>query len=108
MENDKNRALETDNEYNLTVPYVVYRDSLRDNRWVVRKLIVALIITVVLVFASNIAWLIVWNQYDFSGEQIETTVDSEGDGIANYTGGNGGVIVGEGNSAPNEVVEGET
>lgn len=97
-----------ENKENLTVPYVVYRDAIADNRWVVRRLVIALIIAVFLVFASNIAWLFVWNQYDFSGETIETTVDTEGDGIANYTGGDGGVVIGESSSAENELVDEET
>ena len=84
------------------VPYVVYRDAIADNRWVVRRLVIALIIAIFVVFASNIAWLYVWYQYDYSCEYVETTVDSEGDGIANYTGGDGGVMVGESNGETNE------
>ena len=101
---------ETDREVenNLPVPYVVYRDAISDNRWVVKKLVWALIVSIILIFASNIAWLIVWNSYDFSGGSIETSVDSEGDGIANYTGGNGGVIVGESGSSENLLVGEET
>ena len=83
----------------ITVPYVVFRDDQTHHRWVVSRLIWALIIVTFLVFASNIAWLIAWNQYTFLGDEITTTVDSEGDGIANYTGGNGGVInIGESDS----------
>lgn len=87
--------METMNQEPTTVPYVVYRDAISDNQWVVRRLVRAIIIMALLLFASNLAWLYVWNQYDYSGETIETSVDSEGDGIANYTGGNGGVIFGE-------------
>ena len=94
-----------ENRENLVVPYVVYRDAIADNRWVVKRLVIALIIAIFILFASNLAWLWVWNQYDFSGDYVETTVDSEGDGIANYTGGNGGVVFGEGNSEENPMVE---
>lgn len=76
----------------ISVPYVVYRDAIDDNRWVVKKLVVALIISVVLLFISNLAWLYCWNQYDYCTETVTTTADSEGDGVAvNITGGNGGV-----------------
>ena len=91
-----------ENNEMISVPYVVYRDAIADNRWVVRRLAIALIVAVCLIFASNIAWLYVWNQYDYTSESIETTVDSEGDGVANYTGGDGGVIIGESDGAENE------
>ena len=80
-----------------SVPYVVYRDAIDDNRWVVKKLVVALIVAIALLFVSNMAWLYAWNQYDYSS--VETTVDSEGEGIANYTCRDGGVATyGESNS----------
>ena len=88
----------------LTVPYVVYRDSVAHNHWVVKALVIALIISVFLIFASNAVWLYAWNQYDYSTEETVTTVDSDGEGIANfnYTGGDGGVIFGEGYSTQGE------
>ncbi len=84
----------------VTIPYVVFRDLQTHNRWVVKGLVVALVITIILLFASNTVWLVFWNQYDLTTEDTVTTVDSEGDGIANYVEGdvigNGGVIIGEG------------
>lgn len=84
-------------ELPVSVPYVVHRDAIDDNRWVVKRLTIALIVAIALIFVSNMAWLFVWQQYDYS--TVETTVDSEGDGIANYTGRDGGVATyGESNS----------
>ena len=93
----------------VTVPYVVIRDMQTHNRWVVRTLVRAIIICVFLIFLSNAIWLYVWYQYDYSGEETEvvTTVDSEGDGIANYTGHDGGVSIGEGNSQKDNTDENE-
>lgn len=82
------------------VPYVVYRDQNSENRWVVERLVKALIWAVILVFLSNIAWLVAWNLYDYSS--VETTIDSEGDGIANYTGGDGGVTTYGENYSPKD------
>ena len=48
--------------------------------------------TVLLMFISNAAWLYAWMQYDYSS--TETTVESDGNSVANYTGGDGGVIYG--------------
>lgn len=84
-------------EHVQVIPYVVYRDSLAHNRWLVKGLVIALVIAIVLMFASNAIWAYIWYQYDTVTEETVTTVDSEGEGIANYTGGDGGVIYGEGN-----------
>lgn len=92
MENSNKKELPA------SVPYVVYRDSIDDNRWVVKRLTIALIVAISLMLASNLAWLWVFQSYDYSTEETVTTVDSEGDGIANYTGGNGGVNIGEGDN----------
>lgn len=90
MNNDRN--LPAKNDTPQTVPYVVYRDAVADNRWLVKKLVIALIIAVCLMFASNVAWLVVWNSYDYSS--TETIVDSSENGVANFTGGNGGINYG--------------
>ena len=85
-------------ENQLNVPYVVYRDAIADNRRAMRLWATIAIIAIVLMFASNAIWLWVWNSYDIASEQV--TVDSSGEGIANYNyaGADGGVIIGEGNS----------
>ncbi len=80
----------------IVVPYVVYRDSLAHNRWVVRALVITLLVIAVFLVVSNAAWVYFWNQYDYSSDEVVTTIDSEGDGVANYTGGDGGVIYGKG------------
>ena len=92
------------------VPYVVYRDAVSDRQWIVKMLVRAIVVLVIVIivesvilYLNNRAWLHTWEQYDYSGESIEASVDSEGDGIANYTGGNGGVIYGEGDSAQDNV-----
>ena len=59
-----------------------------------KRLIVALIIAIVLFFASNAAWLWAWTSYDYSGE--ESTVDVTAlDGPANYIGGAGTIRNGD-------------
>lgn len=61
----------------------------------VKRLIVAIAIAVILLAVSNLAWLWVWNQYDFSSESY--TVESNDDGISNYlnSGMNGEINNGE-------------
>lgn len=95
--NDKGRNVSAkDNNVPVSVPYVVYRDAVSDNQWVVKRLVIAVIVAVCLMFASNIAWLIVWNSYDF--ETTETVVESNDTGVANYTGGNGDINYGTSDS----------
>lgn len=60
---------------------------------VIKKLLTALIVTILLLFTSNIAWLVAWCQYDYS--TIEVTQDSENSGDCNYIGEEGDIIYGE-------------
>ena len=76
----------------VSVPYVVYADTVANYHWVIKKLVIALVVVVCLMFASNLAWLIVWQSYDYSS--VETTLESDGNSIANYTGGDGCVVYG--------------
>ena len=84
-----------------TIDYIVYRDAIADNRWVIKRLVVALIVAIALLFVSNMAWLYAWNQFDYSS--TETTLKSDGNSVANYTGGDGGVVYGgESNGTEND------
>ena len=73
------------------VPYIVHESAMARNERTIKRLVIALIIAVFLIFASNAAWLYVWQLYDYSSEQ--TTVEAE-DGIANYIGNDGRIIFG--------------
>lgn len=74
------------------VPYVVFDDMVANYQWIIKKMVWALIVAIALMFISNMAWLFVWQMYDYSS--TETTVESDGNSVANYTGGDGGVIYG--------------
>lgn len=69
---------------NTTIPYLVYESTMARMDRNIKRLIIALIICIIVIFACNAYWLYAWMQYDYSGEEI--TVDSS-DGIANYIGG---------------------
>ena len=60
-----------------------------------KRTMIALILTIFMLFASNAAWLWAWMQYDYSSETTETTTETvtvDGkDGIASYA-NNGGVV----------------
>ena len=79
------------------IPYFAFEGTMARMVYIIRRLIVALVICIIVLFVSNAVWLYAWMQYDYSGEEI--TVDSN-DGIANYIGGSGGIVNnGENNSA---------
>ena len=82
---------------NTNVPYIVYESAQARSERHIRRLVIALVIAIVLIFASNAAWLYCWMQYDYTSETTETiTVDGK-DGIANYADNGGSVINGTSN-----------
>lgn len=53
-----------------------------------------IIILIIALVGSNMAWLAVWNSYDFEGYELST----DGGGNANYIGNDGTIYNGEGSS----------
>lgn len=78
------------------IPYIVYEASEARAERSIRRLIIALVIAVVLLFASNAFWLHAWMQYDYADDSVE--IDA-GSGTANYIGEDGDITNGEDNSA---------
>lgn len=73
------------------VPYIVYESEAARHERTVKRLITALLIAILLIVGSNLAWLYVFNQYDISSE--EYTVNNTDDGNANFLeAGSDGVI----------------
>lgn len=68
------------------IPYIAFESELARNERTIRRLIISLVLSVVLIFASNAVWLLVWCQYDYSGEETTTTttVDQDGKGTNVY------------------------
>lgn len=84
--------------YKEPVPYIVYEGTMARFERTIKRLIIVIIVAVVTLFASNMAWLYVWNSYDY--EDTSIVVDGESKGNANYIGAGAlGVISnGEGGS----------
>ncbi len=73
------------------VPYIVYESEASRHERTVKRLLTALLITILLMVGTNLAWLWVFNQYDITSE--EYTVNNTDDGNANYLeAGEDGVI----------------
>lgn len=76
---------------NNTVPYIAFEAELARMERMARRLFILLIITISLLFGSSMAWLYVFNTYEFTTEEIE--LDGSTGGNANYIGaGSNGVI----------------
>ena len=61
---------------NESIPYIVYEAEMSRNERHVKRLWVALIITIILIFASNAIWVWYISQYDF--ESYDYSQDGQG------------------------------
>lgn len=79
----------------IVIPYIAYEIAEAKNERLIRRLIIALIITIILMFITNIFWIYEFCSYDYLTE--ETTVDADC-GTANYIGQDGDIVYGTNNS----------
>lgn len=93
------------NDEKMYVPYIVYEGEMARQERHVKRLVVMLAVMLALFFASNMAWLYVWNQYEYVDEDV--TVDSQDGGNANYIGNDGAIINGYGDSKKKNTQEEE-
>lgn len=63
----------------LTVPYIVHESAMARSERHIRRLVIALIVAVVMIAVTNIAWLYVWNSYEYVGDS--TTYSQDGEGV---------------------------
>lgn len=76
------------------VPYIVHESAMTRQERHIKRLVIALIVAIALIFASNAIWLYAWMQCDYTSEQTETvTVDGK-EGVANYIGNDGDIVNG--------------
>lgn len=75
------------------IPYYVHEGTVSRFERMIKKLVVALMVAIILVFASNAIWLYAWLQYDYAGiENVDVNGES---GVANYIGNDGNITNGE-------------
>lgn len=75
----------------INVPYIVYESEAARHERTVKRLLIALLVTILLMVGTNLAWLYVWNQYDFSSESY--VIEGHENANANYLeSGEDGVI----------------
>ena len=66
---------------NEPVPYIAHESIIAKMERTIRRLFVLLIITVVMIFASNALWLYFWNQYEYEDSSETYTYDQDGEGV---------------------------
>lgn len=64
------------------VPYIVYESEAARHERTVKRLITTIIFTLCLLVITNLAWLYVFNQYDFTSETY--TIEGQDNANANY------------------------
>ena len=82
---------------NFSVPYIVFEGVEAKSERTIKRLIIALVITIALLFATNLVWLIEFFSYDYVSEDTTTTVEADS-GTANYIGQDGDITYGTDNS----------
>ena len=73
------------------VPYIVYESEAARHERTVKRLLAALLITILLMVGTNMAWLYVFNQYDIVSEDV--TIESDSAANASYMGANASGVI---------------
>lgn len=81
---------------NNSVSFIAFEATCTRFDRIIKRLTIALVVCIILVFASNAAWLYAWMQYDYYGtEETTETVTVDGkEGVANYANNGGSVVNG--------------
>lgn len=80
------------------IPYIAYESALARNERTAKRLIVSLIICILLLMISNLAWLYALSSFEYVAEDTTTTVTQDGEG-QNVYGDNNRVNDGAENSS---------
>lgn len=71
------------------IPYIAFEAEMARHERTVKRLVLALVVAIALIFVSNMGWLWFFNQFEF---QTETVMFDTEDGGDNSYIGNDGVI----------------
>ena len=80
------------------IPYIAYEGAMARHERTVKRLIIGIVIAVILLFATNVAWLCMFYQYDM------VSYEQDGEGINNICTGTQGSII---NGAKTKVTDTE-
>lgn len=71
----------TPTDLNVSVPYVVHEAEVSRQERQIKRMWIALIVLVVALFLTNMAWIGVFNSYEYSSEETIYQQDGEGTNI---------------------------
>lgn len=75
-----------------SVPYWAYEGAITRCERIIKRLIIALIVSIIAIVATNAIWLYEWSQYDYTSDMSAETISIDSkDGIANYIGNDGSI-----------------
>lgn len=69
------------------IPYIAFEAEMARHERTIKRLLIALVVSVALIFVSNVAWLWFFNQFDIIGDTVQ--LESNEAGNASYMGGSG-------------------
>ena len=81
------------------IPYIVFEGEQARHERTVKRLVLALLVSIALLFATNMAWLWFFNSFDIVTETV--TQDTDTGGLNAYVGGNGAITNGTTDSKTN-------
>lgn len=94
VENSKNHVENSTTK----IPFIVYEATMTRIERHIKRLWIALIIAISLIFASNAVWLSFISQYNFESYELST----DGGGNANFIGNDGDIYNGTDKSTQND------
>ena len=94
-ENCKQNTVNT----SVTIPYFAYESEMTRTERHIKRMWIALIVCIMLIFASNALWLWIMSSTEFYIEEV--TLDSQDGGNANYIGQDGDIYNGTNSSSEN-------
>lgn len=86
---DNNKKIEKANLPE-NVPFAVYDLAQARSERHIKRMWIALLVAIALIFASNVVWLYAWMQYDYESYEVS----ADGDSNANYIGQDGNIYNG--------------
>ena len=82
-----------------TIPYFAHESAMTRAERHIKRMWIALIVCIMLIFASNALWLWIMSSTEFYIEEV--TLDSQDGGNANYIGQDGDIYNGTNSSSEN-------
>ena len=76
---------------NVSVPYVVHEATVARQERQIKRMWIALIVAISMIFLMNMAWIGAWTSYDYSSEEIIVEQDAQDGGNNNYIGNDGDI-----------------